>query len=647
MSRGTTRHALRRVLVGCIMFVLVLAGQVGVAAAAAPGSIVKTSMWSQVGVVLDEIPKSMRARVAADIMTKPDSFWLERAHRQLKLTTYRLVFRDAFHAHGKALPLPPEPLWNIQFSGEPTRQKIDGHDVVAVNYHFTSILLSDAKSPGQSEPSLAQVGGRWREHFLLPVDPELVMQRTGYACMDEAEFPFGSVDSEEVDAFYDQTAVVEDALSREGYHQTVMPTESCVDAVTNHIGAVRTYVQYTRLTWDAALADQYRYGDDTGRTPDLQTFVPDFLPSRTVYRYVHSSGSGGCEVEEGSVTGTGWRRLLEFTTADENVGETALTIGGVDYTISGHPGQLEKHNLYVFSPCHGHLHFKYYANLRWTGHGKIFNTKKGFCLQSTFRPANRETSPLHNDFSSCDYQGIAPGWMDQYTAGLTGQWVDTTTLSPGTGFRKLQTNPNGFLCEGWFVDKQGNRLSPGEPVVWAKTGLIAENGKPVMAPLCDQKSNWDANNSYSVQETIKPYAQGLITEPCARGQIGPLRNCGFGVNPQTATCPPGAQSTLTLSIPANAQPQVVRLTEFSHVLHSAIPARFEDFWVPLTPGVSDQPVMLANVIVMPSAPRIVHFTCPSERTGGDYEPGGKIGIYSAPIYPEDARAAVTVGSVNP
>jgi hypothetical protein len=48
-------------------------------------------------------------------------------------------------------------------------------------------------------------------------------------------------------------------------------------------------------------------------------------------------GSGGCEVVEGSVGGTRWRRLLQSATLDDNVGERALTIGRVDYSLSGHP----------------------------------------------------------------------------------------------------------------------------------------------------------------------------------------------------------------------------------------------------------------------------------------------------------------------
>jgi hypothetical protein len=485
------------------------------------------------------------------------------------------------------------------------------------------------------------VGGTWNEPYVLPIDPELLFQRTGYACMDEDSFPFNSVDSEEVDSFYDQTAVVEKVLSNVGhYHFTRQPTESCLEALQNHVGRVTTSLRFERLPWNATLASQVRFGKVTGDEPDLEIYVPDFLPSRTTYRYIHAQGSGGCEVEEGSVGGTGWRRLLQFSTSDENVGNRALTIGGVDYTLSGKAGELDLHNLFELSPCHQHYHFKYYGDLGWAGNGTIVNAKQGFCLQSTNRVANREGSPLHNPFASCQFQGVEAGWVDQYKAGLPNQWLDTTDLKKGVGTRSFRSNPDGLLCEGTFVDANGNPLGPNDPVVWAPTGLIADNGEPVEAPLCQKIPTWADNNFDTVQETIEAHGLGLITSACTRGQIGPLRNCGFGTNPKTVDCVPGQLTTATFSIKAGAPPQVVRLTEYSHALGSPIPARYEDSWVPLQPGVSDQPAMLANAVVT-SAPTPVTFTCPSPRTGGATEPGGTYAIYTAPVLPDDPAAVVT------
>jgi hypothetical protein len=161
----------------------------------------------------------------------------------------------------------------------------------------------------------------------------------------------------------------------------------------------------------------------------------------------------------------------------------------------------------------------------------------------------------------------------------------------------------------------------------------------VEAPLCQKIPTWADNNFDTVQETIEAQGLGLITSACTRGQIGPLRNCGFGTNPRTVDCVSGQLTTATFSIKPGAPPQIVRLTEYSHVLGSPIPARYEDSWVPLRPGVSDQPAMLANVVV--STRTTVSFSCPSPRTAGAAGPGGKYSIYTAPVFPDDPAAVVT------
>jgi hypothetical protein len=603
-----------------------------------PGALLATSMQSTVGVLLDEIPSSMRSRVATALIAKPASFWKDRAAAQIRLTSYRLVFREFFYGGRKQLPLPPEPLWNITLLGTPQRDTNFGsHDVVKISYQFTSTLLTDAASPEVSEPQLKKVGHTWDEPFTFPVDPEMLLQRTGYACMDEEDFPFNSVDSEEMDSFYDQYCTVERGLTSVGQcHFTRQPTKSCVQALEDHVGKVETHVRYERLPWDVTLADQVRFGKVTGDLPDLEIYLPDFLPSRIIYRYIHSAS---CEMVEECVGGTGWRRLLQFATSDENVGNQTLTIGGVDYTITGHSGELDTHNLFEYSACHNHFHFKYYGDFTWEG-DEIVNSKKGFCLQSTARTSNREGSPLHNAFGGCDFQGVEVGWVDQYKAGLPCQWLDITDFSSGKGTRSFHSNPLGFLCEGAFTDADGNVLEPGEPVVWGPTGLTAENGEPVEKPFCALGPSWDANNAHSVEETLPAKGEGLITTPCTRGQIGPLRNCGFKKLSGAQSCTPGQPVTLTCTITSNAKPQVVRFCDYSVALASAIPCRYEDTWVPLAPGVSDQPYTLATAVV-DNNPTAVTFTCPAPRTGGAPEPGGVYSVYTGPVFPDDARAMVT------
>ena len=602
------------------------------------GALVRTTASSTVGVVLDEIPRAIRARVAKALIVEPDEFWMQRAVRQLRLANYNLAFRGS--PPEQQLPLPPEPLWTITL-GKPTRQRVQGHDVVVRDYRFSSVLLTDAASPGRSEPKLDETGGTLTVPFILPVDPELILQRTGFACLNEVDFPFHSVDSEEVDSFYDQEARVEEELSNQGkaYHYTRLPDESCLQALKRHIGRVDMAVKFERLRWDSTTADEFRYGEVTGETPDLKVYQPDFAASRITYRYV--SGTS-CDIVEGSVGGTGWRRLLQFSTSDENVGNQPLVIGHIDYYATGKPKQLDAHNVFEFSPCHRHYHFKYYGDLAWGDGGPDdVNSKRGFCLQSTERVANREGSPLSHPFGTCHNQGVTAGWVDQYKAGLPSQWVDITTFPEGAGARTFTSNPQGFLCEGTFLNADGAPLGPNEEVVWVQTGLIAENGKPVEIQKCQLAPGWDANNRDSVDEVVPPPGEGLITTECTRGQIGPLRNCGFDKNPAVVECAAGERTTATFAIPPDAAPQVVRITEFSHMLNAPIPARFEDSWVPIEPGVSDAPYMLANKIVTASAPKTVTFTCPAPRTDGAPEPGGTYSIYSGPVFPDDAAAPLT------
>ena len=103
------------------------------------------------------------------LMEVPE-FWEERARDQIRLTSGRLRRRGA----KKQLPLPPESVWKLELQGQPERKEVDGHDMVLISYTMTGTVLTDFESPGISEPQLKQIGGIWREPFILPLDPELL-----------------------------------------------------------------------------------------------------------------------------------------------------------------------------------------------------------------------------------------------------------------------------------------------------------------------------------------------------------------------------------------------------------------------------------------------------------------------------------------
>ena len=601
----------------------------GGGAAGDPGALIQVSTTSQVGVLLDEIPAAMRDKVAATLQAKDEKFWIARARSQINMTRYRLVFRPYYYADGNRmqLPLPPDVKWEVTIkpdamgSTKPRRVTIGTHDLVVVDYTFASTLLTSADSPGIAEPELAKVGGKWDEPFVFPIDPELLFQRTGYACMDEEGFPPNSVDSEETAVFYDQECVAQGQASRMDCHQTALPPESCLDALDSSVGKVEAKLHYERIPWDSALADKARFGDVTSETsPDIRAGVTSTLypAPKVIYRYIPDDD---CTLVEKCVGAPGWRRLLQFSSINWNTGAKTLDIGAVDYLIEGMPdGELAKHHMYEFSECHQHYHFMHYG--LFTFGAQPSNGKRGFCLQSTDRLSNNENSPLHNAYSDCSYQGIEAGWGDNYNAGIDCQWIDVTgydvSQGPVKDAIKETFNDDGFLCEGTPVlDAMGKQ-------VYEATSFTTAKGEPVDKPKCDFMAGWDANNSRSEDVTLPALGESFVTEPCERGQLGPLRNCGFKKQSDLEACTPGAAVKLHCSVPAGAAPQTVRLCESSTVLKSGT-ACAHGF-------------ALGNSIV-PSAGVDVTLTCPAARSAA--EPGGVYSIYSSPLVDEDAAQTVT------
>jgi hypothetical protein len=593
-----------------------------------PGALIDATMDSQVGVVLDEVPASIRDRVAQALIARPADFWTARAITQAKLTTYRLVFRQLYYPltpdgdpTKDSLPLPLPAGWKITLSGTPQRTMVDGHDVVAVNYSLATTLLTTAASPAKSEPMLAATGSTWDEPFIFPVDPELVLQRTGYACMDEAEFPPNSVDSEEVDSFYDQACGVEGMQSHTGCHYSALPQSSCVDALTAKIGKVSTNLHFVRKAWDAATADQVRLGTvTTDAGANLKVFDEEFVVNRVIYRYIEPTS---CTLVEKCVGAPGWRRLLQFSTADINTGNATLAIGDVDYFGVDDAGTpLSQHGVFEWSPCHGHFHFMHYGSFSY-GMGAETTSKRGFCLQSTLRTSNNELSPLSNVYYDCGYQGIEVGWADEYRAGLECQWIDVTSedtsKAPVTKSLSFHSNPDGFLCEGEPVlDSSGNQT-------WTPTTFTTAAGQPVDKPACTFAPDWDQDNLDSYMLTLPTDGNGYVTAPCARGQLGPLRNCGLAKQDDTLTCTPGATVTLSCSAAATAAPQAVRICDRSAVLKTGIPCIYDQA---LTTGTVDT-----------GAASTITFTCPAARDAT--EPGGGYALYTGPIFTDDMAQTVT------
>ncbi|HEY0463837.1 MAG TPA: lysyl oxidase family protein, partial [Polyangiaceae bacterium] len=487
------------------------------------GALIQLSATSRVGVLLDEVPSSIRERVASALLAKPASFYEARARQQLILATYRLNFRAGFYADDSGknqLPLPPPEAQSVRLlkkSGKIAyRAQVEGHDYVLSDYQLDATVVTDLESPGISEPALSQIGGTWQEDFVFPVDPELLVQRTGFACMDEAEFPPNSVDTEDVEFFYDQECDVEPALSTEGCHLTKLADMSCIDALTANVGKVEMPMHFERIPWDADTADAARVGKvETPTGADLAVVGEELNVNRVTYRYITPAA---CSLAEQCVGGTGWRRLLQFNASEKNVGAEAVNIGDVNYYLDDalNDNPNANHHVYEYSACHKHYHFNHFATFTYGGDPNL-GSKRAFCLESVARYANHESSPTWSPYGGCSFQGISPGWGDQYNAGIECQWVDVTTIDtsqgPVTKPLGLKSNPDGFLCEGTPV------LDANGDPEWEPTEFKSESGETVDRPKCDFVDNVDANNFEQLAVTLPVPGEGMVTEPCTRGQL--------------------------------------------------------------------------------------------------------------------------------
>ncbi|CAG8822559.1 27368_t:CDS:2, partial [Dentiscutata erythropus] len=173
----------------------------------------------------------------------------------------------------KQLTLPPEEVWEFNL-GKARRTKIGDHDYIAVDVDFYSVLVTDALTINRSEPALNVIGGKWSDSWILPVDSEFLLQRTGYACLDEYSFPKQTVESENVWVYYNDTCKAEhpqpvyDPVEIR-CHYSEYPAISCVDALNQNVGSVNVTITWHRIPFTENIAKKYRFGKHTSNLPDL------------------------------------------------------------------------------------------------------------------------------------------------------------------------------------------------------------------------------------------------------------------------------------------------------------------------------------------------------------------------------------------
>ena len=413
-----------------------------------------------------------------------------------------------------------------------------------------------------------------------------------------------------------------------------------MEALSFRVGWVEAGMEFERLPWNRTLADEVRLGNVlSAGSPNLVVVEDDLHTNRIEYRYF---APNSCALLEQCVGGSGWRRLLKFNATAHNQGTAPLDVGRV---IVANP----LNELFEYNSCHDHYHFANYGEFEFGINNQP--SKQAFCVESTSRLSNNESSPLIHDFT-CSDQGIQAGWVDEYVAGLDCQWIDITDSTPDGEDAILpltfRFNQDMFLCEGTPIVNEDGELQ------WEPTGLRNADGLPLSRPQCEFVDDWQATNEGTV-DVFVPAVGSFVNEPCVNGEVGPLRNCDFveqplpplptptpiptatpggdddagdGVDTAVSTsptfrCEPNQPVQMSCTIPADAAPQVLRICETSNVLGIGTACTFE--------------TSLANRTIT-SEGRDIIFTCPRPRD--ENEPGGDYTFYTAPLFPTDAPAEI-------
>jgi hypothetical protein len=188
---------------------------------------------------------------------------------------------------------------------------------------------------------------------------------------------------------------------------------------------------------------------------------------------------------------------------------------------------------------------------------------------------------------------------------------------PVTATLTFQANPDQFLCEGEpILDASGGFTFEG-------TGFMTEAEQPVDRIACDFAEGWDTSNSATRNVTI-PVEGSYVSQPCTRGQTGPLRNCDFAEQADLVTCTPGQPVELRCEVEADNLPQTLRVCERSAALGTGLACTYRD--------------ALANVAVADGVVG-VSFRCPTARDVN--EPGGAYSLFTAPVVAGDTRQAIS------
>ena len=208
--------------------------------------------------------------------------------------------------------------------------------------------------------------------------------------------------------------------------------------------------------------------------PDL--IVDESLMKAQMVLTEETFGTDSCTVREGCVTAPGTHLLLRFTSSTPNIGQADLVVGNPSNCLG---------DLFQFSECHQHLHFKEYADYRlWTLAGYdnwvanrdltqptntainatllaaarangqlVVGRKQGFCVIDVAPFKFGDTQPGPPRYQSCTTnQGIKVGWADQYVFLLACQFIQMTDVAEGDYVLEDHVNAEQLFPESNYVN---------------------------------------------------------------------------------------------------------------------------------------------------------------------------------------------------
>ena len=179
----------------------------------------------------------------------------------------------------------------------------------------------------------------------------------------------------------------------------------------------------------------YANGGKPDLTPDPKRFESQMEIVDRLFQ------AGDCELQEGSVGGTGYRRILRFDIVIINAADANLVVGSPTDPSNPYASWFE------FAPCHRHYHIRGFSNyqlLNLGGGVAAQGHKQAFCLEDLLKYSNTSKS---NGYT-CANQGITSGWGDWYFKQLSGQWIDITGVPEGDYIVRAQINAEATFDEG-------------------------------------------------------------------------------------------------------------------------------------------------------------------------------------------------------